>query len=104
MSEYKNVTVIREANIYFEGKVSSRTVIFEDGSKKTLGLMLPGDYEFNTEAAELMEVLGGKSEVQIAGEADWKSYSAGSSFNVPANSSFKLKVSEAFDYCCYYLD
>lgn len=104
MSEFNNVTVVRAANFYFEGKVSSRTVIFADGSKKTLGVMLPGEYEFGTEAKELMEIQAGVVEIQQAGESEWKTYSGDTSFEVPANSSFKLKVSEPVDYCCSYLD
>ncbi len=58
MTEFKNVTVVKKANVYFDGKVTSRTVLFADGTKKTLGIMMPGDYEFGTEAAEIMEMLG----------------------------------------------
>lgn len=104
MSEFKNVTIVKKANVYFDGKVTSRAVIFEDGTKKTLGVMLAGDYEFNTEAAEIMEMLGGEMNVLIAGETEWKSYKEGDSFNVPANSSFKLKVPAIADYCCSYIN
>lgn len=103
MSQFKDVSITREANIYFGGKVTSRAVHFPDGTKKTLGIMLPGDYEFNTEAKELMEILSGDLEIQLAGEA-WKKVSSGDSFEVPANSSFKLKIIEVTDYCCSYLD
>lgn len=95
MTDFSNVTVVKAANIYFDGKVTSRTVKFADGSHKTLGVMLPGDYSFNTEAAEVMEIL--------AGSEDWGSYGAGSQFDVPANSSFDLKVTEVADYCCSYV-
>jgi uncharacterized protein YaiE (UPF0345 family) len=101
MSEFNNVTIIREANVYFDGKVTSRTVIFADGTKKTLGIMLPGDYEFSTEAAELMEILAGELSVQLPGE-DWKPVVAGESFEVPADASFKLKIATVTDYCCSY--
>ena len=75
MSEsYENVSIVRKANVYFEGQVTSRTVIFADGTKKTLGFMQAGDYEFGTEAPELMEVLGGTMEVKLAGDSDWTSY------------------------------
>ena len=104
MSEFKNVTIVKKANVYFDGKVTSRAVIFEDGTKKTLGVMLAGDYEFDTEAAEIMEMLGGEMNVLIAGETEWKSYKEGDSFNVPANSSFKLKVPAIADYCCSYIN
>lgn len=104
MSEFKNVTVVKKANVYFDGKVTSRAVGFDDGTKKTLGIMLAGDYEFNTEAAEIMELLGGEMNVLIAGETKWKIYKEGDSFNVPANSSFKLKVPAIADYCCSYIN
>jgi uncharacterized protein YaiE (UPF0345 family) len=102
MSQFNNVTITKAANVYFDGKVTSRTVLFDDGSKKTLGIMLPGDYEFGTEAKELMEILAGDLEIQLVGE-DWRKISAGESFEVPANSSFKLKIHEVTDYCCSYL-
>ena len=103
MSEFADVTIVKAANIYFDGKVTSRTVKFADGTHKTLGIMMPGDYSFNTDAAELMEVLAGSMDIRLAGEDDWKTYAAGSSFEVPANSSFDLKISEVADYCCSYL-
>jgi len=103
MSEFKNVTVVKKANVYFDGKVTSRTVLFEDGTKKTLGIMMPGDYEFGTEAAEIMEMLGGQMDVLLPGETEWKTFKAGESYQVPANSKFKLKVPVAADYCCSYI-
>ena len=103
MSEFKNVTVVKAANMYFDGKVVSRTVLFPDGSKKTLGVMQPGEYEFGTSQAELMEIMAGELDVQLPGSNKWQHFSAGSSFGVPANASFKLKVSELTDYCCSYL-
>jgi len=102
MSKFDNVSITKEANIYFDGSVTSRAVHFPDGTKKTLGIMLPGDYEFNTEAKELMEILSGDLEIQLAGE-DWQTIAGGESFEVPANSSFKVKIRKATDYCCSYL-
>lgn len=102
MGQFENVTVIKKANVYFDGKVTSRTVVFADGSKKTLGIMLPGDYDFGTEAAEVMEILAGEMEVLLPGETQWQTYKAGDSFNVPANSRFKLQVKTVADYCCSY--
>lgn len=104
MSEFKNVTIVREANVYFEGKVTSRTVIFEDGTRKTLGFMQPGEYTFDTGAAETMELLAGAMKVMLPGAQDWKTFSAGESFDVPANSRFELVVNEYSDYCCSYLE
>ena len=103
MPQFDNVTIIKKANIYFDGKVTSRTLLFPDGSKKTLGIMLPGQYEFNTAEKELMEILGGQLEVRLSGEVDWKTYTAGQAFAVPGHSSFQLKVTDLTDYCCSFL-
>lgn len=100
--EFKNVTVIKEANVYFDGKVTSRTVLFEDGVKKTLGFMLAGEYEFNTDAAENMEILGGDMSVMLPGENEYTLYTKGQSYDVPAKSSFKMIVNSYVDYCCSY--
>lgn len=103
MSEFKNVTVVKQANIYFDGKVTSRTVLFADGSRKTLGIMLPGDYEFGTADKEIMEILGGELEAMLPGAATWRSLQAGDNFEVPANAKFKLRIKTVADYCCSYL-
>ena len=103
MEDFKNVAVVKKANIYHNGKVTSRTVLFSDGSKKTLGIMLPGDYEFGTAEKEIMEILAGKLEVMLPDTDKWKTFGEGSEFEVKANSKFKLKVSEITDYCCSYI-
>lgn len=103
MDKFKNVMVVKKANVYFGGKVNSRTVLFDDGSKKTLGVMLPGEYEFDTGDKELMEIISGELEVRIKGETAWKTVRGGESFEVPANSKFGLKVREVTDYCCSFL-
>ncbi len=102
MSQFDNVSVVREANIYFDGKVTSRVVLFDDGSKKTLGIMLPGEYTFGTEAKEIMEILSGDLDVLLPGKA-WQNVQGGAGFEVPANSSFELKVNTPVDYCCSYM-
>lgn len=104
MSEFADVTVTKKANIYFDGKVTSRVVNFADGSVKTLGIMLPGDYEFGTEKAEVMEIQAGDLSVLLPDSDTWQPITGGESFNVPANASFKLKVSAVVDYCCSYID
>lgn len=104
MSEFSNVTVTREANVYFDGNVTSRKVTFSDGSYKTLGIMMPGEYTFGTEKAELMEILAGELSYCLKGESQWHDIKSGESFNVPANSSFDIKISQLVDYCCTYLD
>ncbi|VGO22016.1 pyrimidine/purine nucleoside phosphorylase [Pontiella sulfatireligans] len=104
MSEFNNVTVVREANVYFDGKVTSRTVVFEDGAKKTLGMMLAGEYSFNTGLAELMEVIGGEMDVLLPGSTHWITVKAGESFDVPAHSKFDLVGKDFADYCCSYIE
>ncbi len=103
MSEFKNVTIIKKANIYFNGKVTSRTVVFPDGTRKTLGVMLPGDYEFGTEDKEIMEIVSGDLDVLIAGAKGWQTFKDGTVFEVPAKSKFSLKVKSPTDYCCSYI-
>ncbi|MBU3825854.1 MAG: pyrimidine/purine nucleoside phosphorylase [Candidatus Oceanisphaera merdipullorum] len=104
MTQFSNVTVIKKANVYDGGKVTSRTVQFADGSRKTLGIMLPGDYSFNTAAGELMEILAGELSVQLPDCAEWQTIKGGESFEVPANNCFNLKVTQLVDYCCSYYD
>jgi uncharacterized protein YaiE (UPF0345 family) len=103
MSEFKNVTVVKKANIYFDGRVTSRTVLFSDGSKKTLGVMLPGEYEFNTADKEIMEILSGDLDVLLPGESGWRTIKGGETFEVPANAKFSLKVRVITDYCCSFV-
>jgi purine/pyrimidine-nucleoside phosphorylase len=104
MTEFSGVTVVKKANIYFDGKVTSRTVIFPDGSKKTLGIMLAGDYQFGTDKKEIMEILAGDLEVLLPGEKKWRHIRSGETFEVPAKSKFDLKVKMITDYCCSYVD
>ena len=101
--EFKNVTVVKKANIYFGGTVTSRTVSFPDGTKKTLGIMMGGEYEFNTADKELMEILGGEAEVLLPGEESWRVFREGDVFEVKADSSFRIRTSDILDYCCSYL-
>ena len=101
---FENVTITKKANVYFGGQVTSRTVEFADGLKKTLGFMQSGDYEFGTEAAELMEILGGAMDVKLAGSDVWNTYAEGQTFEVEGNSKFSLKVADGgADYCCTYI-
>ena len=103
MSEFKNVTVIKKANIYFDGKVTSRTVVFPDGSKKTLGVMQSGVYEFSTTDKEIMEIMSGELDVLLPGEKNWMTVKGGESFAVAANSKFTMKVKRLSDYCCSFV-
>ena len=103
MKTFDNVTVELEGNSYFDGAVTSRTVNFADGSKKTLGFMLPGEYEFGTAAAELMEITSGELDVKLPESNEWINIKGGESFNVPANAKFQVNVKGIVDYCCSYL-
>lgn len=102
MSQLKHVSVDKKANVYFDGKVTSRTVWFEDGTKKTLGIMLPGEYEFSTGLKEEMDITAGKLEYKLTG-GEWQAINGSGVFYVPANDTFQLKVYEVTDYCCSYL-
>lgn len=103
MSEFNNVSIVKKANVYFEGNVSSRTIHFSDGSIKTLGFMLPGEYLFNTADKELMEIIDGDLEVLLPGNTEWLKIVGGESFNIPANSAFTVKINTATDYCCSFI-
>ncbi len=102
MSKLENVSVVKEANIYYDGKVTSRTVEFCDGSIKSLGIMLPGEYTFATADAEIMEMLSGDLEIRLPNE-EFKTLNTPETFSVPANSSFDLKIKTVTDYCCSYI-
>ena len=101
MKQIENVSVPLKANVYFEGKVVSHTLLFANGSKKTLGLIYPGSYNFNTQSPEVMHITAGKCCAKVSGASDWSSYSEGQEFKIPANSSFDISVErEICEYLC----
>ena len=102
MSQYDKVSVVKKANVYFDGKCVSHTVVLADGTKKTVGVILPSSLTFNTGAPEIMEGVGGSCRVRLKGEADWKTHSAGESFSVPGNSSFEIACDEPYHYVCHF--
>ena len=104
MVKFKNVDVDRLANIYFEGKVISRNIFLRDGSRKTLGIMLVGEYEFNTASRELMEIISGKLKLKLKDDNEWKLITNGMEFNIPKNSYFKCEVLELVNYTCSYFE
>lgn len=104
MDSFENVTIIKKANIYFDGGVTSRTVQFADGSVKTLGMMQPGEYSFNTDKKEIMDILFGEVEVMLPGEKEWQQFKAGETFEIDAKSSFQIKAVSLTDYCCSFID
>jgi uncharacterized protein YaiE (UPF0345 family) len=100
-TEFKNVTVVAKANVYFEGRVVSHSVLFADGSKKTLGLIYPGEFYFGTQAPERMDIVAGSCRVRLKGSTDWTEYGAGSGFDVPGDSGFDIAVSSGIaEYIC----
>jgi purine/pyrimidine-nucleoside phosphorylase len=100
-AEYSNVTAVAKANVYFDGKVTSHTIKFADGSKKTLGLIYAGEFHFGTDAPERMDIIAGACDVRLDGESEWKTYEGGSFFQVPGKSGFDIKVAAGIaEYVC----
>jgi hypothetical protein len=100
-SEFPNVTAVAKANIYFDGKVVSHTLRFADGSKKTLGLIYPGEYHFGTDAPERMDIVAGSCRVTLDGTSAVAEYGAGSGFDVPGKSGFTIRVESGIaEYVC----
>ena len=102
MAKFDNVSVVKQANVYCDGKCVSHTVQLADGSKKTVGVILPSSLTFNTGAPEVMEGVGGSCCVRLKGESEWKAYAAGQSFNVPGDSSFEITCDEPYHYVCHF--
>ncbi len=101
-SQFDNVSVVKKANVYFDGKCVSHTVLFPDGTKKTVGVIFPSTLTFNTGAPEVMELNAGACRVRLKGERDWRTYRGGESFSVPGNSSFDIETLELLDYTCHF--
>jgi uncharacterized protein YaiE (UPF0345 family) len=103
-NEFSGVTAIAKANVYFDGKVVSHSIVFPDGSRKTLGLIYPGTFHFGTNAAERMEIIAGACRVKLDGTSTWKAYGAGHLFEVPAKSGFDIEVTAGIcEYICTFL-
>ena len=103
-TEFENVTAVAKANVYFDGKVVSHTITLEDGSKKTLGLIYPGQFHFGTEKAERMEIIAGVCSVKVEGANKATDYTAGQHFDVPANSGFDIEIKEGIcEYICSFI-
>ena len=100
MSQFNNVSVVAKANVYFDGKCVSHSFTLADGTKKSVGVVLPATLTFNTGAAEIMECVGGGCEYKLAGSDEWQKSGPGEQFSVPANSSFDIRVAEAYHYIC----
>ena len=103
-TELTHVTVPLKANIYFDGKVVSHTLLEVSGAKKTVGLIYPGSFTFNTGAPEQMDIIAGECRVKLKDETAWKTYAAGTSFKVPGNSAFEIAVEKGIaEYLCSFL-
>lgn len=102
-TQFDQVSVVTKANIYFDGKCVSHTVLFADGSKKTIGVIFPSSLVFNTGAPEVMELNAGKCRIRLKGEENWQAYEGGQSFTVPGNSSFEIETIETLDYICHFV-
>lgn len=99
--KFENVTALAKANVYFDGRVVSHTVLFGDGKRKTLGLIYPGEYHFGTDAAERMDIIAGSCRVRLDGSSEWREHTGGTSFDVPAKSGFDIAVAEGIaEYVC----
>jgi uncharacterized protein YaiE (UPF0345 family) len=102
MSQFDNVSVVKQANVYFDGRCVSHTVVLADGSRKTIGVILPSTLTFTTGAPEVMEGVAGACRVRLNGEEQWTTYAAGQSFAVPADSSFEIACDDAYHYVCHF--
>jgi hypothetical protein len=103
-TEFKGVTAVAKANVYFDGKVVSHSLLFPDGGKKTLGLIYPGKFHFGTDQAERMEIVAGQCVVKLDGQSAVRAWSAGQTFEVPAKSGFDIEVPSGLcQYICSYL-
>jgi purine/pyrimidine-nucleoside phosphorylase len=88
--------------VYFDGKCVSHNLTFADGSRKSVGVVLPAELTFNTAAPEIMECVAGACEYKLAGSPEWRKSSPGERFSVPGNSSFQIRVGEAYHYICHF--
>lgn len=104
-TQFTGVTAVTKANVYFDGKVVSHTILFPDNTKKTLGLIYPGKFHFGTDKAERMEIVAGSCVVKLDGQTATTTYSAGQYFDVPAKSGFDIEVvSGIAEYICSFID
>ncbi|HMS27939.1 MAG TPA: pyrimidine/purine nucleoside phosphorylase [Burkholderiaceae bacterium] len=101
-AQIPNVTVATTASVYFDGKCISHGITFADGTKKSVGVVLPSSLTFNTGAPEIMECTSGSCEYKLAGTDTWLKSSAGEKFSIPGNSSFEIRVTEAYHYICHF--
>lgn len=102
MGTFDNVSVTKQANVYFDGKCVSHSLVLADGTRKSVGVIFPSTLVFTTGAREVMEVNAGRCRVRLAGSDEWSEYAAGDSFEVPGDSSFDIETLEMLDYVCHF--
>jgi len=95
-------SVTTQANVYFDGKCVSHTVTLADGTRKSVGVVLPSQLTFKTGAPETMECVAGGCEYRLAGSDNWQKSGPGQKFSVPGNSSFDIRVADAYHYICHF--
>ncbi len=96
------VSVTTQASVYFDGKCISHGITFADGTKKSVGVVLPACLTFNTGAPETMECVAGSCEYKLAGSEAWLTSGPGESFSIPGNSKFDIRVTEPYHYICHF--
>ncbi|MFM9972515.1 MAG: pyrimidine/purine nucleoside phosphorylase [Burkholderiales bacterium] len=101
-AQFDNVSIVKKANVYFDGKCVSHTVIFKDGTKKSVGVIFPSTLTFNTGAPEVMEINGGVCKVKLPGASEWRTVRAGEKFEVAGNAKFDIETLETLDYVCHF--
>jgi hypothetical protein len=98
---FEGATVRKAANVYYDGRVTSRELHTADGERVTLGIVLPGEYTFETEEHEEVELLAGTASVDLPDGTE-VDVEAGESFSVPADSEFVISTEGVVDYVCRY--
>src|SRR3990167_8986703 len=99
--QFDGVSVNTKANVYFDGKCVSHSITLADGTKKSVGVVLPATLTFNTGAPEIMECVAGACEYKLKGSDAWVRSGPGDRFSVPSNSSFEIRVTEPYHYICH---
>jgi hypothetical protein len=101
-SQFDHVSIIKKANIYFDGRCISHNLVFPDQTRKTIGVIMPGTLSFGADSPEVMEILEGKCRARIGSDGEWKEYAGGQQFRVPAKTSFEIEVAEPVHYVCHF--
>jgi len=102
LSKFDQVSIVKKANVYFDGKCVSHTVLFADGTRKSVGVIFPSKLTFNTVAPEVMEINAGVCKVKLPGATEWRTVRAGESFEAPGNAAFEIETLETLDYVCHF--